>query len=64
MADNVQDLSTYAVYWATGARITGNAINTVDANNINAIKAKGVTPKHFGHQMDTTPLSLKKEISW
>ncbi|NHI67817.1 CHAP domain-containing protein [Lactococcus garvieae] len=41
------DLSTYAVYWATGARITGNAINTVDANNINAIKAKGVTPEVF-----------------
>lgn len=41
------DLSTYAVYWATGARITGNAINTVDVNNINAIKAKGVTPEVF-----------------
>lgn len=41
------DLSTYAVYWATGARITGNAINTVDVNNINAIKAKGVPPQVF-----------------
>ena len=41
------DLSTYVVYWATGARITGNAINTVDVNNINAIKAKGVTPLVF-----------------
>lgn len=41
------DLSTYAVYWATGARITGNAINTVDDYNINAIKAKGFTPEVF-----------------
>lgn len=41
------DLSTFAVYWATGARITGNAINTVDVNNINAIKAKGITPQVF-----------------
>ncbi len=32
---------------STGARITGNAINTVDVNNINAIKAKGVTPQVF-----------------
>ncbi|MFK4897397.1 CHAP domain-containing protein [Lactococcus petauri] len=41
------DLSTYTVYWATGARITGNAINTADSNNINAIKAKGVIPEVF-----------------
>ncbi|PGS81620.1 hypothetical protein COC69_05680 [Bacillus cereus] len=36
------DLSTYAVWYATGARITGNAIDTGSQVNINAIKAKGV----------------------
>lgn len=41
------DLSTYAVYWATGARLTGNAINAADVNNINAIRAKGVKVEVF-----------------